>query len=137
MSNEAKNVYIITAGCYSDYQIVTVFDDKAKAKAFVEAYNKHKNKYQDEYCIETYKVNDIDVCSSEGKIYFYVSTNYRGDLYVEPAIECDPECAGVVNLVHYPTWSSYAVTVLAEDIDKAKKIAADKIAEYKANKEGI
>ena len=31
----------------------------------------------------------------------------------------------------------FEVTVLAENLDKAKKIAADKIAEYKANKEGI
>ena len=138
MNNEAKNVYIITQGCYSDYHIVTVFDDEDKAKAFVEAYNKHKRgKYEDDYCIETCKINSIDVFASKGKIYFHASTNYRGDLFVERDPECDPKCAGVVNLVHYPTCSSYTVIVLAEDLDKAKKIAADKIAEYKANKEGI
>lgn len=138
MDKEAKNVYIITQGEYSDYHIVTVFDDKDKAEAFVEAYNKHKrSEYEDDYCVETYKLNSIDIRSYKEKIFFYAHTNYRGSLYVDPAPERDPERVGIVDVAHYPSWNSYTVTVLAENLDKAKKIAADKIAEYKANKEGI
>jgi hypothetical protein len=138
MNKEAKNVYIITQGCYSDYHIVTVFDDEDKAKAFVEAYNKRKrSEYEDDYCVETYKINGIDIRSYKEKIFFYAHTNYRGSLYVDPVPECDQERVGIVDVTHYPTWSSYTVTVLAENIDKARKIAADKIAEHKANKEAI
>lgn len=148
MNKEAKNIYIITQGCYSDYHIVTVFDDEDKAKAFVEAYNKHKtSSYDDDYCVETYKINGIDICSSGGKIYYNAWTNVYGSLYVEPAPECDPKCVGVVNVRHCNAYDSsvgldvpvefYDVTVLAENADKARKIAADKIAEYKANKEMV
>ena len=34
-----KKVYIITAGSYSDYRIVGVFDDKELAKKFIELYD--------------------------------------------------------------------------------------------------
>ena len=148
MNNESKNIYIITQGSYSDYYIVTVFDDEDKAKAFVEAYNKNKTSgYYDDYCIETYKVNSIDICSSKGKIYFNAWTNISGRLFIEPDPECDPERVGVVNAIQRNEYDSsvglrvpvefYFVTVLAENEDKARKIAADKIAEYKANKEMI
>lgn len=147
MNNEAKNVYIITQGCYSDYHIVTVFDDEDKAKAFVEAYNKRRTKNQDDYCVETYKINSIDVRLAEGKIYFNAWTTISGSLFVEPDPDCDPERVGIVNARHCNAYDSsvglhvpvyfYSVTVLAENIDKARKIAADKIAEYKANKEDV
>lgn len=148
MDKEVKNVYVITQGSYSDYSIVTVFDDKDKAKAFVEAYNRNKrSKYQDDYEIETYKVNEIDICASEGKIYFRAWTNVDGVLSVDVAPERDPERVGVVTAESREAWDwmtrqhvsreVYSVTVLAENLDKAKKIAADKIIEFKANKEGI
>ena len=148
MDKEAKNVYIITQGCYSDYHIVTVFDDEDKAKAFVEVYNKNKrSEYVDDYEIETYKINSIDIRSSEGKLYFNAWTDARGTLYVEPTPEYDPERVGVVNCMHRALYvlsvgldvpvDFYSLTVFAENIDKARKIAADKIAEYKANEEAI
>lgn len=139
MNNE---IYIVTSGCYSDYHIVTVFMDKDKAKAFVEAYNSHKtSKYYDDYEIETYKVSDIDVQTIGDNAFYDVQVSRRGACYVGLAelgyaFETNEDVGKVIEYIA-GAQEGYRVIVLAKDAEHAKRIAQDKIAQYKAEKEGL
>jgi hypothetical protein len=54
-----KTIYVVTTGCYSDYRIQAVFDDKPMAEAWVAEYNKERKK-DDAYAamIEEYPLNE-------------------------------------------------------------------------------
>ena len=139
MNNE---VYIVTSGCYSDYHIITVFTDKEKAKAFVDAYNSHKtSKYGDYYEIETYKVNDIDVQIMSGNAFYEVRISESG-VCSAGLVEFGFDVVSnedIGKVVVYPggRQSGYRVIVLAKNPEHAIKVAQDKIAQYKAEKEGL
>lgn len=50
-------VYLITAGCYSDYHIITVFSSKAKAKEYINSFDRAS---YDTYGIEEYELDYTD-----------------------------------------------------------------------------
>jgi hypothetical protein len=54
-----KTIYVVTTGCYSDYRIQAVFDDKPMAEAWVAEHNKDYDK-DDDYAarIEKYPLNE-------------------------------------------------------------------------------
>lgn len=52
-----NKVYVVTTGEYSDYQIDQIFTSLDKAEQYVAA----NSRYLDEYRIETYDVDDVDV----------------------------------------------------------------------------
>lgn len=57
------NVYVVTSGDYSAYEIVKVFLDKQKAERFVEHCNqnpKHNFCFDCDYRLEEYSVSDDD-----------------------------------------------------------------------------
>lgn len=54
-------IFIITKGEYSDYHIVTTFNDKKTADDFVNLMNKRFSNYSEEYMVEEYDVlEEID-----------------------------------------------------------------------------
>lgn len=46
-------VFIVTSGCYSDYQIEAVFSTKEKAEEYIDS-----KKYPDDFAIEEYGIDD-------------------------------------------------------------------------------
>ena len=137
-----NEVYIVTSGCCSDYHIVTVFTDKEKATAFVNAYNNHKlSNYADDYEIETYKTNDIDIREADGLMYYTVQISKNGGCYIGLA-ECGDDFVSsedIGKVIEYKggRQEGYRVAVLARNTEHAKRLAQDKFAQYRAKKEGL
>ena len=129
-------VYVITKGDYSDYHICAVSTDKKKAEVLRKAFD-DKDGWR-EARIETYETNQflteiesgmkLFECAMKDDVEMSVST-YMSDLdYI------DDLCFRVREYSKGYMAPGYGVYVWAKDSDHARKIAADKIAEYKARK---
>lgn len=132
-------VYIITKGAYSDYHICAVATDKKKAEILKKAFD-DKDGWR-EACIETYETDQFITEIENGfKLYDCVAQD-EGDLLVS-RYEFDLDCMtdSDFRVKRFSKgWCApgYGIKVWAKDKDHARKIAADKIAEYKARKAGI
>lgn len=137
-------VYIITAGSYSDYHIVAVFDNKDKAYAFSELYDRKSNALDDdcsrveEYIIgaDTSIADKILYCAvmhDDGSISAFRHYAFRLNIldYVSSINNVREEDYNILSCL-------IAVDVNKDDPEEyARKVAADLFAEYKARKEGI
>lgn len=137
-------VYIVTAGSDSDYHIVAVFDNKDKAYAFSELYNRKSNAL-DEDCsdVEEYIIG-ADTSIADKILYCAVMHN-DGSI---SAFQYKRICFNIldyvssINNVIEGDYNSLSC-LIAVDVNKddpeeyAQKVAADLFAEYKARKEGI
>ena len=90
-------IYIITKGEYSDYHIVTTFNDKRTAEDFVNLMNKRFSDYSEKYEIEEYDILekiddykpddvflDISYDSRDKKIAFstqWYDSSYKRKIY--------------------------------------------------------
>lgn len=137
-------VYIVTSGCYSDYGIVNVFDEYEKALAYIDA--KNPDRY-DDYYVEIYDTAAVEVKErrkrfrvkvqdglfsvreitedSESVSDTYSPLFYAEKKYIWPDKKNRPRYRQRV--VDY-----YYTDVLAEDKDRALKIAQDRWAKNKA-----
>ena len=118
-------IYVVTQGDYSDYHIVAVCTKKASAERI-------KNLLTDGWCdpeIEEYESDVYDINPTYKAYHVVIWKN--GDIKCEE--EYNSYCAEDVN--EYKDWFVY--DVFAKDEEHAKKIALDKIAEYKAKKKGL
>lgn len=135
-----SKLYAVTAGCYSDYHIVALCSDKNKAEKIAACCN-------DGYFSSW---DDADVCEFEDGIRMdldrsvfevNVSTKFTSyginELFGEDKIAALTGRTFKINEVRVRGDGSYNVYVLADDADKALKIARDLVAEYKAGKEGV
>lgn len=135
-------VYVVTAGEYSDYHIERVFTDKGMALAYIEAQK------DNEMCIKTYEANEekrsnltgYTVACIDGNFYTHEHTGnfyYYGSRYKEAR----PYWHGF-------EWTRklmpkgkkmplYVTNIVAENEEKALKIAQDRWAKFKAEKAGI
>lgn len=130
-------VYAVTAGEYSDYHIVTILDNKEKAKKFVEIYNSHIRYPYDAASIEEYDTESINICINNPDKRFYqveshLSNNWEIECYeidVDTYLSSkdDVECCGIYRMCY----------CMAKDEEHAKKIATDIWAKKKAEQEGI
>lgn len=132
-------VYVITAGEYSDYQIVGVATTKDMADIIVGKHNLY-NKY-DEAQIEEY---DTDV-------YEPLRTNDQWEVWKrldkqtnQWKVKCESKSylSDEVNKVNvnydgHGKIHSYYVVVYAVNEESAIKIASEKFAEYQAMEEGL
>lgn len=125
-------VYIITKGDYSGYHICAVTTDKKKAEILRKAHNDldgwHKAR------IETYDTDEF-LTEIENGLNLYDCTMERDKPMFIFEVDLDYMISSDFK-VRYNR-STYCVYVWAKDEEHALKIASDKIAEYKANKEGI
>lgn len=125
-------VYIITKGEYSGYHICAVTTDKKKAEILRKAHNDldgwHKAR------IEKYDTDEF-LTEIENRLKLYDCTLERDKPMVIYEVDID-----YINSSDFKVrynHSKYHVYVWAKDEEHALKIASDKIAEYKASKEGI
>lgn len=64
MSKKQEFVFIITKGDYSEYSIITVFDDEDKARKYVREYNKGTY-FMNKARVEVYPFNKKDCTTTE------------------------------------------------------------------------
>ena len=117
-------VYIVTDGEYSDYHIEAVFTDEKKAKQYAAI---HRCDTIEEYEADTPQIEgetDVFVVHKIGinsRLGFYVYDHY----YTTEKISSVKTHCGTPAIL---------VSLTEQDDSKAKKIAQDMWAEYKANK---
>ena len=70
-----KNIYIVTAGEYSDYHIVAVFSTEEKANAFCAMFKSR------EFMVEDYEVDAKVEATNKGLKQYHVNMNKDGSLF--------------------------------------------------------
>ena len=125
-------VYIITHGEYSDYQIDCVFSNKAAAEKFCAIHTTDRYGYP--YEIEEYEMDEVKI-EGDVKVYY----RYKFEFYGSGRIS-DPDISYVTKyespkITEY-CYEEYSISVTLEENNevKAKKIACDELAKYKAEK---
>ena len=131
-------VYVITKGDYSDYHICAVATDKKKAEILKKAFDDKDG--WGEARIETYETDQF-LTEIESGLNLYRCTMKDSDLSVSVWMtDLDYTRSSDFKVRKHKerfNTSTYAVYVWAKDEDHACKIAADKIAEYKAKEVGV
>ena len=134
-------IYVVTSGEYSDYHIVTVFSTQEKAESFAKARNdKIKHWYDDYYEVEVYDLDDTDNISVESGINYCPDVNIYGFVYT---LDYKFEYCYLAKDRYRPFYCTAVIErdkrlkfdVCADSEEKARKIAQDRIAEYKYRKE--
>ena len=133
-------VYVITKGSYSDYHICAVATDKKKAEKLKKIFTNY-----DEAHIETYDT-DAFITEIERGYKLYICKKYN-DEYIDIDEITDFDYVSTLDFnvkkckrhsIHDDKkYIIYIIYVWAKDENHAQKIAADKIAEYRAKKEMI
>lgn len=122
-------IYVITAGEYSDYHICGVTTDKEKAEKIRKLFSSSSYNSQ----VETYEDGVFDDYTERGYIPFEVCLNESGAV---TRIEMAEELVGI-----YPSFNdydhSYHVHCFAKDYGHAEKVAHDMLAKYKAEQAGL
>lgn len=125
-------IYIITKGNYSDYHICTVSTDKKKAETLRKAFSDSWGEAQ----IETYDTDEFLTEIENGFKLYDCAMKKDGDMSIATC-ESSIEYIDSADFKVKKYEKAYRVYVWAKDKEHARKIAADKIAEFKAKKEGI
>ena len=121
------NVYVVTAGEYSDYHIVAVFSTREKAERFA---NKRVKETHKRYgWIESYWVHpyEVDNTAWDDREKYYEMIYNKDGTYKESCETFDCWCCPAVREYN----EHYEIDVAVDDLELAKKIAQDRIAEYK------
>lgn len=133
-------VYVITKGAYSDYHICGVATDKKKAEILRKAFSNICDKAE----IETYETDQFITEIESGFKLYDCALKDGEDLSISTylyGLDClDYMTDSDFRVRRFSKgWCApgYGIKVWAKDEDHARKIAADKIAEYKARKAGI
>jgi len=128
-------VYVVTAGDYSDYHVVTVFTSEKKADAFVSLYNRsteYESATVDEYDADSVKVNGFTFFVSKNldtsELHAYtISEEYDDAVVFEDSFRRG-DFIGPAHLITH---------VFTDSLEKAKKIALDRFTAYEAREAGI
>lgn len=121
--------YVVTRGCYSDYHIIAVTADKKVAKKIADKFNGNYNKTRiEEYCDAEIYLKPLwrVIFDKNGKVERVFDRSDTEYLYEVVDTILESFIGGGVEAV-----------VTAENADAAIKIAAEKRAEYLAQKHGI
>ena len=125
-------VYVITTGEYSDYGIEAVVLEKEKAEELKKLYSNDWGVVR----IETYDTDDYYV--EKGKFY-EVKVGKRSAIHVRETGVTNIKDRNKVSFGRnwFTNVEEYSVLVKAKDEEHAKKIGADLVAKYKAEKQGV
>lgn len=130
-----KTYYAIISGCYSNYHVIAITDDRKKAEHFRKVYNETNRESAD---IEEFEEM---VIRNRVRFVVVVHTNGRADyVRVDEYDEYKEHENSVCELPYdkrNPNQTFYEVFLSAKDKEHALKAAYDMIAIYKAQKEGI
>ena len=130
-------IYIITKGDYSAYHICAVSTDKKKVETLRKAFSDS----WDEARIETYETDKFLTEIENGFKLYDCAMKENGDMSIttfESNLDYIDSADFKVGKYEKGYMApGYGVYVWAKDKEHARKIAADKIAEFKAKKEGV
>lgn len=130
-----KTFYAITSGCYSDYHVIAITDDRKKAEHFCEIYNKTSRD-----CAEIEEYEEM-VVRNRIRFIVIIHTNGRENYVRVDEYGEYKDYEGSVREIPYnrenPDQTFYEVFLSAKDKEHALKSAYDMITVYKAQKEGI
>ena len=133
-------VYVVTSGEYSSYRIEEVFLNRKKAETYLAIQN--GNFFYTTYKIETYETEDDNIeIRTDKKVWRYIAIYDIGGKRIiridKPVriFEKDYDDLSKDDDDRLFYWVSCILD--KRDDKKAKKILEDKVAEYKAKKEGI
>ena len=146
-----KKIYIVTAGEYSDYGIVEVFENEQKAVMFAKAYNNGDYIYGNAQ-IEVYETHDDCVDTGKDKIehlflypinqvgvfneYFIAHRTIFKDFFEKWYVKVEGNKI-TINIDKFRNGTFVFCVLDKEDNTKAEKILQDKIAEVKAEMFGV
>ena len=124
-----KTYYAVTENRYSDYRIITITEDKEKAERIAAAYDGDVEEYED--CI----INPIGIW----KVYYYEKTKEWVIRHSDRNIEDikDGEWKPDYFESRFSMGMIWVIYVTAENRELAQKIAYDKYAQWKAEREGL
>lgn len=124
-----KKIYIVTQGEYSDYRIVTVFDNKEEAQKFIDFKNKYAGMFCD-YILEEYDMQKDFNSVLEGENNFIRLTYDSEDKDIKHEKDSSESD---LSLYLYENYDSYeialSVAATPQNILKAEKTIHDKVAE--------
>ena len=137
-------VYVVTSGCYSDYQIEAIFSSKEKAELYVATHFDYNRDSYDDAFIEEYDVSDSLI---NGVAYFglsfYVNREKLSRPYgFSPVASISPIVEKIEDDFHYKR-SYIKVTIPSNkyytdnDADIRFKIASDWCSKYRSQKLGL
>ena len=138
---DEMKVYVITSGEYSDYCIQTVALSREKAEQICAMMNSQKRYYSDAAIIEEYDTDDIVCDSAEDVVLCYTAEfSYK-------TLEClywsEPFYSFPRNKIkkrHGRNGFEIHITAtFSKDVtkDKVRKIMKDRVAKWKAEREGL
>lgn len=121
----SKTFYALTVGCYSDYRIVDITDNKERAEKLQRLYNWNRNDEWDKMRIEEFPDSEEEHgltvhLSKDGRIVGFD----EGNVY-------DAE----QNTVYEKENGMYAVYTMVENIECASTVAEAVFQYYKSSKE--
>lgn len=122
-------VYVLTSGCYSDYTIECVFSTREKAERYV----KEVLGNSIDYDIEVYELDAV----IQDRYFYRVCIDYR-NFNISQCIklsDCELKTKARLNYFTFNTWCGYpniVFTIEADTIERAKKIASERLAQIKA-----
>ncbi len=120
-------IYVITSGEYSDYRIETVFTDKRKAEIYAATHSAN---------IEEYEADECQVSSNTDVYVVHEFTARRG--VVEPGCDIQYTTRRQESRINRSRYCYFIYVCLDErNEDKARKIAQDIFAKYKAEVFGL
>jgi hypothetical protein len=134
-------IYVVTQGDYSDYHIVAVFQEKAMAEQFVALRNSLLTVPDSDFALAIYDI-DTQWALQElkhGVIWECWTSDLKGTLkcHVPYATVGHEGAFSPRRVEHHPGNPGWEVAVHARDEQEALKIATEKIAQAKAEREGI
>lgn len=136
-------VYVVTSGKYSDYHIIGVTMDEEKANRIADLLSTN---YYDEANVEPYDTDEFEKQWKDETVIFHCQldnrrryANHRVNAFI-PYGQDEKMLDYPLGVVHHfrdEINDFYRIYVRAKDIEHAIKIAEDKIAEFRAQEEGI
>jgi hypothetical protein len=125
-------LYAVTKGCYSDYHIIALTSNKSHAERIAKLYS---NKWEDA-TVEEYEEGNVNDPRIPYEVYFYITGSVAA--YTR---EYNDFHRAEQKMVYHNTACgrtyTHKVCVLAQSDEQAMKIAIDRLAQWKAEREGI
>lgn len=128
-----KPIYIVTAGSYSDYHIERVFENKTKAEAYAEIYNKTQQYDSDKAEVEEYAFSDNSYDVSNDMVGWLYEFLPDGQPYYK---ECVLRTKVLERVADLPDKFDY-VFITEDDDEKAVRVYRENKMFSKAKVEGV
>lgn len=125
-------LYAVTKGCYSDYHIITLTSNKSHAERIAKLYS---DKWE-EATVEEYEEGNVNDPRIPYEVYFYTNGSVAAYAREYNDFHRAEQKKVYHNTARYRTYT-HTVCVLAQSDEQAMKIAIDRLAQWKAEREGI